>query len=72
MCVTGKHEYESKRDAQAFVNLRAGQLNKEGYLRAYPCQLCNKWHVTKQHNQHDSQRKFITLKYYKQFQKYLQ
>lgn len=74
MCT--KHPYPDKKTAQTFVNAHAKDLNKQGYLRAYPCLECHgKWHVTKldkRRNDFYPNPHNNTIKYADKFKKYIE
>lgn len=47
----GKTRYGSKKEAQTVLNERTSSGHRHGrprFLRAYPCDECGGWHLTKQ------------------------
>lgn len=56
MSCEDKQRYDSKKDALTVRNIRLHTANRRGkpkFLRAYPCDECGGWHLTKQrkHNE---------------------
>lgn len=47
---TGKHRYPNKKSAATKLNriMRSHRRNRPDYLRAYHCEHCNGWHLTKE------------------------
>jgi hypothetical protein len=45
--VSGKRKYDSERDALATAAYQISTNNAPKDLKAYPCQWCEAWHLTK-------------------------
>lgn len=63
-----KSRFDNRKHAEKFINELDSIRNPNGLLRAYYCEYCEGYHLTKKPKEHD---KKIKLKHSQEFLKYI-